>query len=67
MRTASPADIELSEKFRAVANACGANHVPLVIPCHRVVRKDGSLGGYALGLDRKKYLLEMEKKNSSNR
>ncbi len=55
------------KSFRAVANACGANHVPLVIPCHRVVRKDGSLGGYALGLDRKKYLLEMEKKNSSNR
>ncbi len=51
--------------FRAVANACGANHVPLIIPCHRVVRKDGSLGGYALGLDRKKYLLEMEKRNSA--
>ncbi len=53
--------------YRAVANACGANHVPLVIPCHRVVRKDGSLGGYALGVDRKKYLLEMEKRNSSKR
>lgn len=53
--------------YRAVANACGANHVPLVIPCHRVVRKDGSLGGYALGLERKKYLLEMEKRNSSEK
>lgn len=51
--------------YRAVANACGANHVPLVIPCHRVVRKDGSLGGYALGIDRKKYLLDMEKRKSS--
>lgn len=53
--------------YRAVANACGANPVPLVIPCHRVVRKDGSLGGYALGADRKKYLLEMEKRNSARR
>ncbi len=50
--------------YRAVANACGANPVPLIIPCHRVVRKDGSLGGYALGVDRKKYLLDMEKRNS---
>lgn len=50
--------------YRAVANACGANPVPLIIPCHRVVRKDGSLGGYALGLHRKKYLLDMERENS---
>lgn len=53
--------------YRAVANACGANHVPLVIPCHRVVRKDGSLGGYALGPERKRYLLEMEKRNSAKK
>jgi AraC family transcriptional regulator, regulatory protein of adaptative response / methylated-DNA-[protein]-cysteine methyltransferase len=46
---------------RAVANACGSNPVPLIIPCHRVVRKDGSLGGYGLGVGRKKTLLEEER------
>lgn len=50
--------------YRAVANACGANPVPLIVPCHRVVRKDGGLGGYGLGIERKRYLLEMEKRNS---
>jgi len=46
--------------YRAVANACGANRVPLVIPCHRVVRKNGDIGGYRWGVDRKKKLLSME-------
>jgi AraC family transcriptional regulator, regulatory protein of adaptative response / methylated-DNA-[protein]-cysteine methyltransferase len=46
---------------RAVANACGSNPVPLIIPCHRVVRKDGSLGGYGLGIGRKKTLLKEER------
>ncbi len=45
---------------RAVANACGANPIPLVIPCHRVVRKDGKIGGYGLGPEKKKVLLELE-------
>ncbi len=52
--------------YRAVANACGANPVPLIVPCHRVVRKDGGLGGYGMGIDRKKYLLEMEKRNRAS-
>ena len=47
---------------RAVANACGDNPIPLIIPCHRVIRKDGSLGGYGLGIHRKRELLAMEKK-----
>ncbi|HJU89808.1 MAG TPA: bifunctional DNA-binding transcriptional regulator/O6-methylguanine-DNA methyltransferase Ada [Gemmatimonadaceae bacterium] len=46
---------------RAVARACATNPVPLVIPCHRVVRSDGEMGGYRLGAGRKKLLLEMEK------
>jgi len=45
---------------RAVANACGANPVALVVPCHRVVRSDGSPGGYRWGVDRKKALLAAE-------
>ena len=46
---------------RAVANACGSNPVALIVPCHRVIRKGGNLGGYGLGLDRKKKILEHEK------
>ena len=46
---------------RAVANACGANRLALVIPCHRVIRSDGQPGGYRWGLARKKALLELEK------
>jgi len=46
---------------RAVGTANGANPVPVVIPCHRVVRSDGSLGGYGGGLDRKRWLLDHEK------
>ena len=47
---------------RAVANACGRNPLPLLIPCHRVIRQDGSLGGYSGGdgLATKKYLLRLE-------
>ncbi len=46
---------------RAVASACGANPVPLVIPCHRVVAKDGTLGGFSLGgLEVKQHLLNIE-------
>lgn len=47
---------------RAVGSACGANPVALVVPCHRAVRTDGGLGGYAWGLGRKKKLLALEKK-----
>jgi len=45
---------------RAVANACASNPVPLIIPCHRVIGRDGSLGGYGLGIGRKKILLSNE-------
>jgi AraC family transcriptional regulator, regulatory protein of adaptative response / methylated-DNA-[protein]-cysteine methyltransferase len=52
---------------RAVANACGSNPVPLIIPCHRVIRKDGSLGGYGLGLPRKRALLAKERSLAGKR
>jgi AraC family transcriptional regulator of adaptative response/methylated-DNA-[protein]-cysteine methyltransferase len=52
--------------YRAVANACAVNRVPLAIPCHRVVRKNGDLGGYRWGMERKKKLLEMEKNSAEN-
>jgi len=45
---------------RAVARACATNPVAVVVPCHRVVRGDGSLGGYRWGLERKEQLLERE-------
>jgi AraC family transcriptional regulator of adaptative response/methylated-DNA-[protein]-cysteine methyltransferase len=47
---------------RAVGSACGANPVALVIPCHRALRSDGGLGGYAWGLERKQRLLAIEKR-----
>lgn len=45
---------------RAVGAACGANPVPLLVPCHRVVAGDGSLGGFSGGLSNKKRLLKLE-------
>jgi methylated-DNA-[protein]-cysteine S-methyltransferase len=45
---------------RAAGNALGANPVPIVVPCHRVVRTGGGLGGYTGGLDRKEQLLRLE-------
>jgi methylated-DNA-[protein]-cysteine S-methyltransferase len=47
-------------KMRAVAAANGANPIPIIIPCHRVIGADGSLTGYGGGLDVKKKLLELE-------
>ena len=45
---------------RAVGSANGANPIPIIVPCHRVIASDGSLGGYALGLTMKRYLLALE-------
>lgn len=46
---------------RAVANACGRNRLAIVVPCHRVIREDGSSGGYRWGIERKQALLEGER------
>ncbi|MEJ7687237.1 MAG: bifunctional DNA-binding transcriptional regulator/O6-methylguanine-DNA methyltransferase Ada [Variovorax sp.] len=62
--TASYADIARRigspKSVRAVAQACGANALAVAIPCHRVVRSDGSLSGYRWGVERKSALLERE-------
>ena len=52
---------------RAVARACATNPVALAIPCHRVVRNDGTLGGYGFGVERKEVLLATEKRTAGAR
>jgi len=58
--SAQAASLGRSRAVRAVANANGANPLPVLIPCHRVVAKNGGLGGYGPGIDRKVWLLEHE-------
>lgn len=48
------------QAVRAVASACAANPLAVLVPCHRVVRSDGGLGGYRWGLARKQWLLQAE-------
>ena len=54
-----------SSSVRAVANAIGANPLSILIPCHRIIGTDGTLTGYAGGLEAKRYLLELENKYGS--
>ncbi|MGQ9679195.1 MAG: methylated-DNA--[protein]-cysteine S-methyltransferase [Candidatus Bathyarchaeia archaeon] len=54
------AEIGRPKSVRAAGNAVGDNPLPIIIPCHRVVRSDGTLGGYGLGLEVKRYLLSLE-------
>ena len=46
--------------FRAVASVCAKNRIPLIIPCHRVIRSDGSIGDFFYGSDLKRRILEFE-------
>ena len=55
-------NIAKPQAVRAVGNACGANPIALIVPCHRVLRNDGSLGGYHWGIERKQKLLTQESK-----
>ena len=57
--------IGMPKAVRAVARACGANVLAVAIPCHRVVRSDGSLSGYRWGVERKRVLLKREKDQDS--
>ncbi|APU17741.1 MULTISPECIES: methylated-DNA--[protein]-cysteine S-methyltransferase [Actinoalloteichus] len=63
-RTASYAEVAVAagspKAVRAVGTACATNPLPVVVPCHRVVRSDGSPGGYVGGADAKHTLLELE-------
>lgn len=55
--------IDNPKAVRAVGSACGKNRIAILIPCHRVLRSDGGLGGYRWGLERKRALLDKERKN----
>lgn len=63
-QTATYAEVARSigsaQAYRAVAGACGANPLAVVIPCHRVVRSDGQQGGYRWGIEKKQLLLARE-------
>jgi AraC family transcriptional regulator of adaptative response/methylated-DNA-[protein]-cysteine methyltransferase len=63
-KTASYAEIARAigapKAVRAVAGACAANNLAVAIPCHRVVRNDGAVSGYAWGVERKRTLLQRE-------
>lgn len=50
--------------FRAAGSACGKNPVSIIVPCHRILTSKGGLGGYAGGVDRKKWLLQHESKTA---
>jgi methylated-DNA-[protein]-cysteine S-methyltransferase len=49
---------------RAVGAANGSNPIPIIIPCHRVIGSNGALTGFGGGLDAKRYLLDLERRNS---
>ncbi len=60
-------DLGTPDAARAVAGACASNELAVVVPCHRVVRADGKLGGYRWGLERKQALLDRERESAPSR
>ena len=59
------AELGMPKAARAVGQACGNNRVALIVPCHRVVREDGSTGGWRWGVERKRELLARERRRAS--
>ena len=59
------AELGIPKAARAVGQACGNNRVALIVPCHRVVREDGSIGGWRWGVERKRELLARERRRAS--
>jgi len=55
------AGIGAPKAVRAAASACAANRIAVLVPCHRVLRGDGGLGGYRWGLERKRALIDRER------
>jgi O-6-methylguanine DNA methyltransferase len=70
-RTASYRDIAIAvdrpKGFQAVGQANTRNPIPIIVPCHRVINADGSLGGYGGGIDRKIQLLQLEQQHHAQR
>lgn len=61
------AELGVPKAARAIGNACGSNKLALIVPCHRIVREDGSLGGWRWGVQRKRELLAAEHRNEAAR
>jgi AraC family transcriptional regulator of adaptative response/methylated-DNA-[protein]-cysteine methyltransferase len=60
------AELGMPKAARAVGNACGSNRLALIVPCHRVVREDGSPGGWRWGVERKRQLLSQEQRETQH-
>lgn len=56
------AELGMPKAARAIGRACGSNRLALIVPCHRIVREDGSLGGWRWGVERKRALLDSEQR-----
>ncbi|WP_114238904.1 methylated-DNA--[protein]-cysteine S-methyltransferase [Dyella sp. C9] len=61
------AELGMPKAARAIGRACGSNRLALIVPCHRIVREDGSLGGWRWGVERKRELLAGERHEASGR
>ncbi len=58
--------IDLNHAYRAVGIALNMNPIPIIIPCHRIIKSDGSIGGYSGGIGMKRFLIELERTKQKN-